>query len=409
MDFYISPDQREKVEKKINLMLKKFEHKPTVTFSDVQQVVRTTVIDFGEDGVQRNSTKINAIHVEISDVTLGEWTLVATVDYQRDMLIICNDKMFKYIPEQYGLKYKKCDHCGSVHEYRIESHILYNTVTSEWMQVGSTCVNKVINGGKYLNGFIIKLYEAIKFYGGCDDMGWSSGGWRPSNRYMMEGIRVKDAFECCLSYMEENGEVWQKSIWDGCEKICDSTNTHLMNWFKKNEKNRKQDDALFESVKKYFLGMERGETDEYNEPTLTQQIIDAFENDFIALCELYVAWFAISIYKKHIESADYENLIKSKGIEKGMKIDICGTLLTTNRVEDEYAVGSYYGRPIYYYEVSFEDKNTGLVFKKNVSSVDVIEKFKCEDGLYRFNADVKYLSLRNCYVGLGGRLRKQKV
>lgn len=406
MDFYISPDQREKVEKKINLMLKKFEHKPTVTFSDVQQVVQTSVIDFGEDGVQWYSTKINAIHVEISDVTLGEWTLVATVDYQRDMLIICNNKMFKYIPEQYGLKYMKCDHCGSVHEYRIESHILYNNVTSEWMQVGSTCVNKVINGGKYLNGFIIKLYEAIKVFGGCDDMGWSGGGWRPSKRYMMEGIRVKDAFECCLSYMDENGEVWQKAVWDGRVKIGDSTSTHLMNWFKKDEKNRKSDDALFESVKTYFLGMERGEDDEYNGPSLTQKIIDAFNNDFIALCELYVAWFAISMYKKHLESAYYENLIKSKGIEKGMKIDICGKLLSCNYVHDEYAEGY---RPSGWYETSWQDQTTGLIFKKNISRKDVIEPFLCEDGLYRFNADVKYLALKNCYVGLGGRLRKQKV
>lgn len=394
MDFYISPDQREKVEKKINLMLKKFEHKPTVTFSDVQQVVRTTVIDFGEDGVRRSNTKINAVHVEIEDVAFGEWTLVATVDYQRDMLIICDKKMFKNIPEQYGLTYMKCDHCGSIHSYRNESHILYNNVTSEWMQVGSTCVNKMVNGGKYLNGFMIKLFEVIKFYGGCDDTGWSSGKWRPSKRYMMEGIRVKDAFECCLSYMDEHGEVWQKR-----DKICDSTNTSLMEWFSENK--RKSDDELYESVKKYFMGMERGEDSEYSGPTLTQQIIDAFNNDFIALCELYVAWFAIIIYKKNLESADYENLLKSKGIEKGMKIDICATLLATNRMEDDY-----YG---FYYEASFKDQNTGLVFKKNVQSVDVIEKFKCEDGLYRFNADVKYFALKNCYVGLGGRLRKQKV
>lgn len=399
MDFYISPDQREKVEKKINLMLKKFEHKPTVTFSGVQQVVKTEVVDFGEDGVRRISTKINAVHVEIEDVALGEWTLVATADYQRDKLIICDKKMFKNIPEQYGLTYMKCDHCGSVHPYRNESHILYNNVTSEWMQVGSTCVNKVINGGKYLSGFMIKLFKTIKALGGCDDMGWSSGGWRPSNRYMMEGIHVKDAFECCLSYIEENGEVWQKAEWDGRDKICDSTNTYLMQWFNKDEKNRKSDDTLFDSVKKYFMGMERGEDDEDNGPSLTQKIIDAFNDDFIALCELYVAWFAISIYKKHLESADYESLLKSKGIEKGMKIDICATLLATN-----YMVDEYYGN---YYEVSFEDKNTGLIFKKNISSADVIEKFKCEDGLYRFNADVKYIAMKNCYVGLGGRLRKQ--
>lgn len=404
MDFYISPDQREKVEKKINLMLKKFEHKPTVTFSNVQQVEQTTVLDMGEDGTRKYSTKINAIRVDIDDIAVGEWSLVATVDYLRNILIICNKKRFKDIPQQYGLNYMKCDHCGSNHTNRIESHIIYNTVTSEWMQVGSTCVNKIVNGGKYLNGFIIKLYETIKLYGGCDGFEWSGGRWKPSKRYVMEGIHVKEAFECCLSYMDEHGSVWQKSEWSQGEKIKDSTNDHLMEWFK-DEKNRKSDDALFKSVKTYFLGMERWEDDEYTGPTLTQQIIDAFNDDFIALFELYVAWFAISNYKKHLEYNDFEKTLKSKGIEKGMNIDICGVLLATNRVNDEYAT---YWRPNYYYEASFEDKNTGLVFKKNISSVDVIEKFKCEDGLYRFNAEVKYFALKNCYVGLGGRLRKQK-
>lgn len=153
------------------------------------------------------------------------------------------------------------------------------------------------------------------------------------------------------------------------------------------------------------MAMERGEDDEYDGPSLTQKIIDAFNNDFIALCELYIAWFSISNYKKHLLTADFEELVKSKGVEKGMKLDICGKLLSCNYVHDEYAVGYM---PSYWYETSWEDQNTKLIFKKNISQKDVIKPFLCEDGLYRFNADVKYIALKGCYVGLSGRLRKQK-
>lgn len=405
MEFYISPDQREAVERKINLMFKHVEHKPKVTFGVVEQIVKHTTYDLGYDGYEHCKEKINAIHVEIEDIAAGDWTLVASVDYQQGILTICNSKRFKEIPQQYGLNYMKCDHCGAVHRSRNESHILHNTKTGQWMQVGSTCVNKMINGGKYLNGLMIKLWNVVKIFGGCDEEEWSGGGWRPSKKYLFEGIPVKDAFECCLAYMEEKGDVWQKAEWGQRRKIVDSTNDHLMCWFKDNNAKRKQDDDLFNAVKSYFLAMERGEDDEYNGPSLTQKIIDAFNNDFIALCELYVAWFSISNYKKHLLTADFAELVKSKGVEKGMKLDICGKLLSCNYVYDEYAVGYM---PSYWYETSWQDQTTGLIFKKNISQKDVIEPFLCEDGLYRFNADIKYIALKGCYVGLSGRLRKQK-
>ncbi len=403
MEFYISPDQRESVERKINLMFKHVEHKPKVTFGVVEKIVKHTTYDYGFDGYKHYKEKISAIHVEIEDIAAGDWTLVASVDYLQGILTICDSKRFKEIPQQYGLNYMKCDYCGAVHRNRKESHILYNTKTNEWMQVGSTCVNKMIDGGKYLNGLMLKLWNVVKMFGGCDEEEWFRGGWRPSKKYLFEGIPVKDALECCLAYMEENGDAWQKAEWEQGRKIVDGTNDHLICWFKDNNAKRKQDDDLFNAVKSYFLAMERGEDDEYDGPSLTQKIIDAFNNDFIALCELYVAWFSISNYKKHLLTADFEGLVKSKGVEKGMKLDICGKLLACNYVHDEYAVGYM---PSCWYEISWEDQNTKLIFKKNISQKEVIEPFLCEDGLYRFNADVKYIALKGCYVGLSGRLRK---
>lgn len=409
MEFYISPDQREAVERKINLMFKHVEHKPKVTFGVVEQIVKHTTYDLGYDGYEHRKEKINAIHVEIEDIAAGDWTLVASVDYLQGILTICDSKRFKEIPQQYGLNYMKCDHCGAVHRSRKESHILYNTKTGEWMQVGSTCVNKMINGGKYLNGLMLKLWNVVKMFGGCDEEEWFGGGWRPSKKYLFEGIPVKDAFECCLAYMEENGEVWQKAEWEQGRKVVDSTNDHLICWFKDNHAKRKQDDKLFNAVKDYYMAMERGEDGEYNGPSLTQKIIDAFNNDFIALCELYVAWFSISNYKKHLLTADFAELVKSKGVEKGMKLDICGKLEAQNYISFADEDGYYFGiGQSYAFETVFEDQNTGLIFKKNVSEKYVIEPFLCEDGLYRFNADVKYIALKGCYVGLGGRLRKQK-
>lgn len=399
MEFYISPDQRESVERKINLMFKHVEHKPKVTFGVVEQIVKHTTYDLGYDGYKHRKEKINAIHVEIEDIAAGDWILVASVYYQQGILTICDSKRFKDIPPQYGLSYMKCDHCGTVHRSRKESHILYNTKTNQWMQVGSTCVNKMIHGGKYLNGLMLKLWNVVKMFGGCNEEEWSGGGWRPSKKYLFEGIPVKDAFECCLAYMEENGDVWQKAEWENGRKVVDSTNDYLMSWFKGDPTKRKQDDDLFNAVKDYYTSMERGEDDVYDGASLTQKIIDAFNNDFIALCELYVAWFSISNYKKHLLTADFEELVKSRGVEKGMKLDISGKLMACNYVHDEYAV---------WYETFWEDQTTKLVFKKNVSQKEVIDPFLCEDGLYRFNADVKYIALKGCYVGLGGRLRKQK-
>ena len=45
---------------------------------------------------------------------------------------------------------------------------------------------------------------------------------------------------------------------------------------------------------------------------------------------------------------------------------------------------------------------------KEISYPAVIEKYKGEDGKYRFNGKVKYIAFKRQYVGLGGRLKKSK-
>ena len=409
MEFYISPDQRQNVERKIKLMLKHIpeENRPNVTFGNVEQVVKQTTYDYGMDGHETEKIKLQAVKVTIDDIVTNDWLLVATVDYKDGLMLISDAKHFKEIPEQYGLQYTKCDYCGCIHKSRKESHILYNLVTGQWMQVGSTCVNKMIAGSKYLNGFMLKLYEYIKICLGCDGDEWFGGRWRPSKKYLFAGINIDEAMAVCLAYMDENGRGWQKAEWGKWGKEVEGTNDHLIAAMGSGTK--RFDEELFKKIREYYISMDYGEVDEYGDKTLTQKIIDAFNNDFITLGEMYIAWFAIDKYLKSIETADFEQLVKSKGVEKGMKIDICGKLLSQNFVSFADEDGYYFGiGQSYAYETSWEDVNTGLVFKKNVSEKEVVKPFLCEDGLYRFNADVKYIAFKGGYVGLGGRLRKQK-
>ena len=133
MEFYISPDQRQTLEHKLNLMFKHLDHKPEVKIGNVEKVVSTTIENYGWDGYNRRLTKIEACHVEIEDIRTSDWVLVATVDYRDRQILMGDARYFKNIPAQYGLEYSKCDHCGAEHRNRIASHILYNTSTNTWM------------------------------------------------------------------------------------------------------------------------------------------------------------------------------------------------------------------------------------------------------------------------------------
>lgn len=418
MKFYISPERREELERKLQKMFKYLEHKPEVKIGNAEQVVQEFIDDYGEEGYDRRTYKIQACLVEIEDIKTENWVLVATVAYDLGSLLMCDARYFKNIPEKYGLQYSKCDHCGGEHKNRKESHILYNPTTDTWMQVGSSCVNKMINGGKYLNGLMVKLYNVIKCCGGCDDDEWFGGGWRPSNKYKMEAVRLDEAMMVCEEYKKEKGnDLWVKPEYNERGwKQSDGTNDGLMHLFLKlrNDGNFPAVDSEFVSeIKDYFDTIPYGDFDydlEYGgyEKTLTQKIKDAFEEEYILLCEMYLAWFAIANYKDSFAKADFESAIAEKGFEKGMKINIANaTLLSSTFIVPEPEYG-YYGvfqdRP--YYDNIFEYE--GIRFSKHTSHDDVIDAYKNEDGTYSFCATIKYIAFKKKQVVLGGRLSKIK-
>ena len=408
MEFYISPDQRQTLEHKLNLMFKHLEHKPEVKINPVEKVVSETIYNYGYDGYSRSRTKIDACHVEIEDIRTSDWVLVATVDYKEGRILLCDPRYFKNIPEQYGLKYSKCDHCGSEHKNRIESHILYNTVTNVWMQVGSTCINKMINGGKYLNGLMLKLYNVIDMCGGCGEEEWEGGGWRPSNRYMVEAISFSDAVSTCEDYMQNVTDIWKKAVRDDWSrrKIEAGTNDALISYFGQIANNLPEGESkMYSDAKKYFDTIPYGEIDPYYcEKSLTQKIKDAFENEYITKSEMYLAWFAITTYKNSITSKDFESQVKEFGIEKGMEYNFCGTLEAINT----YETYDWRGEETFGLECVLVDDRTGMKFTKSISNRDVIDKFKQEDGKYRFTGTIKYIAYKKQMIGFGGRLKKTK-
>ena len=413
MEFYISPDRRQELERKLDKMFKHLDRKPNVEIGNAEQVVKTTITDLGCDGFSKNHYKIQACYVKIEDIETDGWTLVATVAYDINSLLMSDSRYFKQIPEQYGLSYTKCDHCGSVHKNRKESHILYNPEKDQWMQVGSTCVNKMLNGGKYLNNLMLQLYNIIKLYGGCDEEEWEGGFWRPSNKYMFEAVRFDEAMMVCEEFKKKEGhDVWFKAEYEGGRKVAEGTNDALMHLFgqmMREDNVPAVDTELFNSVKSYYDTIPYGDIPDdeygYSEKTLTQKIKDAFADEYINLCEMYLAWFAIANYKSSLEKRDFETMVTERGYDKGVKLNIVNAKLlsSTYTIPERYG---YYYNPFDapYYDCVFDAD--GVKFNKHVSNMDAISKYGNADGTYSFCAEIKYIGYKKQMIYLGGRLSK---
>jgi hypothetical protein len=163
MNFYILPANLKKVENRLNAMVKHFAVKPTITFSQPKPVDCTKhIIAYG--GAYGHRYTIDLIEVNIDYVVANEWVLVASIYHNEGIMSKVSDEYFKNMPEEFGLNYTKCDYCGKSHMSRIESHVVYNPNTDKWMQVGTACVNKMLNDGKYLSSFIFKVNKVLISY-----------------------------------------------------------------------------------------------------------------------------------------------------------------------------------------------------------------------------------------------------
>ena len=142
MTFYIIPAYKTSVENAINKLIASLSVKPTVNYSDV---ITKEITDEVIDHNVKKSEKyfLDVIEITIDDLKLDDWVLVASVYHKEGIISKVSNEYFKFIPNQFGLNYTKCDHCGKVHSGRNESNIIYNPITNDWKQIGTACINKI--------------------------------------------------------------------------------------------------------------------------------------------------------------------------------------------------------------------------------------------------------------------------
>lgn len=299
MRVYIPVDCKEQFSHKVELMVAKFEKKPMVTYSEPKVIMfRTAVVC--EDGVINEHEAVNAIEVEIEDVEVGGWELVASVDYQLGSMFIVDEAMFKHIPAGYGLGYKKCDICGKVH-----ASILYNKESGEWMQVGTSCVNKLFSQGKYLAKFCYDLYAVVKMFDGCGMEGL--GSWRPSQKYVFQAVPTMDALKAVLAYQVEYGDVWEKTSYVegayGRRTKIDGTNDKVRDYYFKGEYEDKDCTELYAKILAYVSAF--GDESEFK-----VSVKNAFVNEFINACDMFRVWFGLKMYRDSL--VDFEGDVESR-------------------------------------------------------------------------------------------------
>lgn len=415
MEFYITPDKRFDCEKALTRMFKHFEVKPNIDYSSVQKVTKFTIEQFkggspGENGCYTKKSILDAIKVTIEDIQKGEWILVANVNYKDGIIELVNSKLFKQIPEGYGLKYTKCDYCGSTHRNRNLSHILYNTNTNTWMQVGSSCVNKMINGGKYLCNLMLKLTEVFIFnLGGCDEEMWFGGGWMPKDNYWKAAVDIDAAIQLAKNYREDVNPVWEKTEYDGHGERCkEGTTFKIKEYVQEHINDVKIDEDYFKKVATYVSTLQGGE-DYDGQPNMNQKMINAFNDGILAVSEMFLAFFAQKGYEDSLTKDAFAQEVEAHGIIKGEKYMFSGKLLSVEKLEPDYEYYNPYdwmNRTTYLF--TLRDDATGILFEKEVANKSVMDAFKTGDDTYKFKGTVKYIAYKKQKVGFGGRLSKVK-
>lgn len=399
MNFYILPVNRKQVENKINAMVKHFTVKPTITFSQPKSVDCTKHI-ITNGGAYGNRYTIDLIEVNIDYVVANDWVLVASIYHNEGIVSKVSDEYFKNMPDEFGLNYTKCDYCGKSHMSRLESHVVYNPNTNKWMQVGTACVNKMLNDGKYLSSFIYKVTKIIKDYDGCysDNLGVWCGG--KSINIFSQAVNINAIIPVVAEYRKTQ-QNWIKVSYVqtpyGEEKVPGSTD-HIVTMLR-NISEYPVDEQYNKTIFDFVKNLEAT-------TTFVKEIKQAFEAEYINLYEVSKVFFAIKMYDDTMKADTFTPAVQANGIEYGVKYNVTGkieyTQLVDNYDEDNYM--SSYWMPTQYTEYYIRDTKSGLLF---MVKSDTIKKFYVNDEIgYSFIVTVGCVSNRKEIIYTKGRLSK---
>lgn len=398
MNFYILPANRKQVENKLNAMVKHFTVKPTITFSQPKPVDCTRyIVEY--EGSYCNRYTLDLIEVNIDYVVANDWVLVASI-YHRDGIVTkVSDEYFKNMPKEFGLNYTKCDYCGKSHIARTESHVVYNPNTNQWMQVGTACVNKMLNDGKYLSSFIYKVDKIIKVYDGCysENLGVWCGG--KSINIFSQAVNINAVIPVVVEYRKTQ-QNWVKVCYEqtpyGSEKVPGSTD-HIAVMLR-NISEYPVDEQYNKTIFDFVKNLE-AKTD------FVKEIKQAFEAEYINLYEVSKVFFAIKMYDDSMKVDTFTPAVQANGIEYGVKYNVTGKIEYTQLV-DNYDEDGYlpYWAPVQYTEYYIRDTKSGLLF---MVKSDTIKKFYVNDEIgYSFIVNVGCVSNRKEIIYTKGRLSK---
>ena len=400
MTIYILPENKDKFLKAVARASKHLTVAPNITVSGpVEKTQKTFTVWNDEDGQGGRLYKqtVTVLEVTIDDITSGDWVLVADVLFNENIVTLENSKYFCSIPAGLGLDYFRCDYCGHTHKNRTKAHIVYNTVTGKWMQIGTSCGKKMFNEGD-ICAFTVKLYEVIDISCGCMEEDFGEWCKRIPDHYWKKAWSVQDVMARVVEYRKTVSPEWEKAERTNFGEYIGGTANGLLDIVNAPELPAN----YFESVKGFVSGLADDTKTEYDPYTGTPYICDgfntkikrAFENGFILKADFYTVFFSVKMYEESLTAEDWEKRVACYKV--GEKCSFSGlTLVSREKYEDIYGSG---------YFVKFATAD-GIIITKSFSNWTGFEyQFKDKDGKYSFKARVDYINTKKRTVKLGGRV-----
>lgn len=394
MKFYIYANNQETVSKKLNKIFSKLSKQPEVTFGE------PTLVRCKWQWVKRNSNEadrrkvrfIFMVEVNIEDIFLSDWVLVANVSHIRNAFNIVSYKYFKKAPIKYGPEYTRCDVCEKNHKNRNTSHILYNPVTNKWMQVGTACLHKIADCGKYIATLEDKINKVI-----YECRGYAEGDENGMER-VIKTIDHSD-FDVAVDKYELMSVVFDyykdHNVW--IKNNCGSRTT-ILNMY---------DDAVNNntlSVNKFNLDSIIKKLNNLNYTSdFCKSMYEVINSELVNLSDIHFLFYAVKMYYDDIKKQEFIDVLKANNIVAGNKYTVCGTIVNQYTVD---AYDPYSCRDVEVTYTHIKDNVSGIVFITTSSEIE--KAFNSDTKQYSFICTVGYIDYRNFEIKVKGRLSRVK-
>lgn len=395
MEIYILTNRTNEFKTAFNKLTKKLTNQPTIIFHEPKDMA----VKYHYTPTKYHQETLNLTKVEIDNFQNNEWLLVANVYHQDKIVEKINNEWYKHIPSHYGVAYTKCEHCGKTQSNRVLSHIWYRPSTNEWLQIGSTCTQKV-DGDAYLAKFFMQLkyYIQSNGIGYCSDWGNEGAfyGGLPNNEFK-QTYHISMILPIIEEYRKEvNG--WRKTTYDNQNRRVGGSTDDIKDMFGSTP-HHQPNEQLFNEVATFVKNMD-GESD------FIKTIKEGFEAEYICLHETFIVFFAHKMWEDSTKESWRDRMVR-EGYGVGEKVS--GLWKLTNYYT--YKGDGYYnfGQTMLCYHFTNES-GYDFVFdtQADIAKYLVSGTHNQEGATYKFGATIKRHTEHNKIIHIGGRLSKVK-